>query len=127
MKLDTPRICLSDWGVNVPFTMICFYISDLTILPRGVSGKITADVAIGVSRFQYKETGIELYNFRFGETSDCFKYKSPDECAGAEGGKCGWCVESKQCLPAREDKKADVCKICHRCSFFMKGKASKGI
>jgi hypothetical protein len=75
---------------------LCFYIEELVVFPRGVQGKVMMDIAIGVSVFQYKEEGINVYDFQFGEVSNCFG-KTLDECVNTE--KCGWCVEKSICLP----------------------------
>jgi hypothetical protein len=98
-KIDTPRVCLSDFfrgTTSIPFVSLCFYIEELVVFPRGVQGKVMMDIAIGVSVFQYKEEGINVYNFQFGEVSNCFG-KTVDECVNTE--KCGWCVEKSICLP----------------------------
>jgi hypothetical protein len=121
MTVAIPRLCLNDLGISIPLTQICFTVKDLSIMARGIVGTLVADLTVSAAIVQYKEDDIELVRFSMGQVTDCFRYKTQAECVKSQNAStvCGWCSETNQCLEARPDRKADVCKFCHRCNYFL--------
>lgn len=117
-NIDIPRVCLSDIGVPLDFVSLCVQVVDLAVMPRGIVGTVLADISIGISIIQWKVDDLELAKIKIGQVSDCFLFKTKEDCLTKEKG-CGWCHETNQCLENRPDGKADICKFCHRCSYSL--------
>lgn len=116
VPIEFPKLCVSDLGLQIPFTTLCLSIVDLFIMQRGVSGRIRVDMSIGVSTYQWVASNLTLYEFELGQIEPCIVHKTSELCR--RDNRCGWCNSRNQCLTSRQDRKSDLCKVCTSCSWF---------
>jgi hypothetical protein len=68
LSIEFPKLCVSDFGVSIPFTQLCFNIDDIILMPKGVQGSLRSDISIGVSNFQYISNNLTFYTFNIGSS-----------------------------------------------------------
>jgi hypothetical protein len=126
LTIDLPRVCVSDFGISIPFTTLCIKLANVGVLQRGVVADVVTDIAVGVTALQYTEENLRLMRISVGQVDDCYTITNQETCIKSKANHtipnsapCGWCHATQQCLTARPDKKADQCKICNRCEFFL--------
>jgi len=110
------RICVGDFGITIPFTLLCFRLPTLIIQRNTVAGNIMADLSIGIASFKWKKQDMELAAFHLGEEGKCFPIRDRQQCLFTKG--CGYCDATKQCMRTGSNGVADECSFCPRCSFF---------
>jgi hypothetical protein len=117
ISLTVPRVCVSDFGVNVPFTQACFRLDEFAVYKQVVFGKLNMDVSVGISALQYTVANITIYDFILGNRSSnpCYNLGRSADCLAVS--TCGWCSLTNQCLEKRPDGLSDLCRFCPRCSF----------
>eukprot|EP01080_Neovahlkampfia_damariscottae_P005811 gene5811-9634_t len=102
LSIEFPKICVSDFGIIIPYTQICFNIDDIILMPHGVEGSLRSDIGIGLSSYQYNFNNLTFYDFKIGESESCLKHKNEKDCK----------------IDSKSDRKADLCKFCSCCNFF---------
>lgn len=113
--IKLPRVCMSDFGIGLPLTAVCFKVKNIVVMPRGAKGDLIGDITIGQSVLQWRNANIPIAKFQIGQDTRCYAYNDPNSCI--KDPNCGWCEDGQSCLETRSDHKTDVCKFCPRCSF----------